>query len=94
MVQEGMGDTIDSPNSKIYAIQIDSETLYGLYTKDSITDDEIKAFEKGKAYDFSVIIGSSNVFRDEMASLIAHKFGVDKDSITVSNYGFNYRLNP
>lgn len=94
MVQEGMGDAIDSPNSKIYAVQIDDETIYGLYAKDSITDDEIEAFEKGKTYDFSVIIGSSDIFRDEMASLIAHKFGVDKDSITVSNYGFNYRLNP
>ena len=94
MVQEGMGDTIDSPNSKIYAIQIDSETLYGLYTKDSITDDEIEAFEKGKAYDFSVINGSSDVFRDEMASLITQKFGVDKDSVIVNNYGFNCKLNP
>ena len=94
IVEEGMGAPLGSPNNNVYAIQITDETLYGLYAKDGITEYELKAFENNKTYDFSVTIGSANTFRDEMTSLIAQKYGVDKDSITVSDYGFNYKLNP
>ena len=94
VVEEGMSDEIGGENTKIKAIQITEETLYGLFAEDC-TEAELAAFYKGKTYDFSVTIKSADVFMNEMSSLIAkHYPEVDRDSVTVLDYGFDCRLNP
>lgn len=92
-VKSGFGEKIGDANSVIYAVQITEETLYGIYTE-GLTENEIASFEKGKTYDFYVTVSSSELFMNEMSSLLATTYGVDKDGITVNDYGFSFKLNP
>ena len=92
-VKSGFGENLGDANSKIYAVQITEETLFGIYTE-GVTENEIKTFEKGKTYDFYVTVSSSEAFMNEMSSLISTYYNVEKDSVTVLDYGFNCKLNP
>ena len=94
LVEEGMNDELGGKNANVKAIQITEETLYGIFTE-GCTEAKLTSFYKGKTYDFSVTIKSADVFMNEMSSLIAkHYPEVDRDSVTVLDYGFECRLNP
>lgn len=99
LIAEGMGEDLGSENSKVHSVQITQETLYGLYQREDLTDDNISRFEKGKYYDFYVTVGSADAFTSEMARLVAQKYStpdapISGDSVTVGNYGFKYKVNP
>ena len=108
LVREGLPDSYDDfangfENSKIAAVQVTEETLYGLYVPngESETSEDfskkLEKFKKGKTYDFSVTVQSAEAFQKEMASLIAGKYpnsGLIADNITVLDYGFYCQLNP
>ena len=94
LVEEGMNDELGGKNANVKAIQITEETLYGIFTE-GCTEAKLTSFYKGKTYDFSVTIKSADVFMNEMSSLIAkHYPEVNRDSVTVLDYGFECRLNP
>lgn len=93
-------------NTVIGAVQITEETLYGIYTFDYSNNVKkadmseadylklVQQFEKGKAYQFSVTVSSSEIFSSEMARLISSVTGMDPERVTISDYGFGYTLNP
>lgn len=90
-------------NSKIAAVQVTEETLYGLYVPSNESENSedfnklLEKFKKGKTYDFTVTVQSAEAFQKEMASLIAGKYadsGLTADNITVLDYGFYCQLNP
>lgn len=93
LVSEGAGENLGDQNTNIHSIQITEGTLYGIYTKD-ITDEEIETFKKGKTYDFYLEVQSVDNFKAEMASTLSKHFGIDKESFSVSDYGFSVQLNP
>ena len=94
LVEEGMNDELGGKNANVKAIQITEETLYGIFTE-GCTEAKLTSFYKGKTYDFSVTIKSADVFMNEMSNLIAkHYPEVNRDSVTVLDYGFECRLNP
>lgn len=108
LVREGLPDSYDDfangfENSKIAAVQVTEETLYGLYVPNGESESsedfskKLEKFKKGKTYDFSVTVQSAEAFQKEMASLIAGKYpnsGLIADNITVLDYGFYCQLNP
>lgn len=84
LVREGLPDSYDDfangfENSKIAAVQVTEETLYGLYVPNGESESsedfskKLEKFKKGKTYDFSVTVQSAEAFQKEMASLIAGK---------------------
>ena len=108
LVREGLPDSYDDfangfENTKIAAVQVTEETLYGLYVPNGESESsedfskKLEKFKKGKTYDFSVTVQSAEAFQKEMASLIAGKYpnsGLIADNITVLDYGFYCQLNP
>lgn len=109
LVKDGLPDDYadfaadDFQNSKIAAVQVTEETLYGLYVPSNESENSedfnklLEKFKKGKTYDFTVTVQSAEAFQKEMASLIAGKYadsGLTADNITVLDYGFYCQLNP
>lgn len=95
-IKSGMPETPGSQNTKVFAVQITDETLYGMYTEGA-TEEEFEKFKKGRTYDFYVTIGSAEAFQDEMSKLVASKYSDSFDSpdnVTVADYGFDYKINP
>ena len=67
LVREGLPDSYDDfangfENSKIAAVQVTEETLYGLYVPNGESESsedfskKLEKFKKGKTYDFSVTV--------------------------------------
>lgn len=93
LIKSGLGENLGDKNTKIYAVQITDETLYGIYTE-GITEDEIASFAKGKTYDFAVTVKSAEVFQQEMGVLLSSYYGIPKENVSVLDYGFDCKLNP
>ena len=96
LVKTGMTQAAGDQNTKVFAVQITNETLYGLYTE-GVTEEEFESFKKGKTYDFYVTVGSAETFQSEMSKLVSSKYSeayASPDNVTVSDYGFDYKLNP
>ncbi len=96
LVKNGMTQAAGDQNSKVFAVQITNETLYGLYTE-GVTEEEFESFKKGKTYDFYVTVGSAETFQSEISKLVSSKYSevyASPDNVTVSDYGFDYKLNP
>ncbi len=94
-------------NSKIYAVRIEEETLYGIYTLDYYNsiegntaladkefEDKIKNFNSGRSYDFYTTVSDFEYFRDEMRSLVCSVYGMDEKTVTSEDYGFIYSQAP
>lgn len=96
LIEAGFGENYGDANTKIAAVQITEETLYGIYNDETLTEDELNSFLKGKTYDFYVTVRSSTTFQDEMARLISSHYGdeVTADDVSVLRYGFECQLNP
>lgn len=93
MVEDGLGEKMGDENSKIAAVQITQETLFGLY-KEDLDEGEIDQFKNGKTYDFEVTVSSANTFKDEMARILSERYDVEADRVSVLNYGFDCQINP
>ena len=105
VIREGMetgeGEEYEQ-NSRIAGVRISGTELYGLYTPayykevngKELTEKEaasrLDSFNKGRLYDFHSTVMSAENFRNEMSGLVCKVTGTDKDSVTVSDYGFSY----
>ena len=107
VLRAGMTVTEDGKNganSRIAAVRVSGSELYGLFTPEyykelkekELTEKEIGArlenFKKGKSYDFHTTVVSAETFQQEMTGLICSATGMNKDSVTVNDYGFAYIL--
>ena len=96
LVKNGMTLDAGEQNTKVFAVQITEETLYGLYTE-GVTEEEFESFKKGRIYDFYVTVGSAETFQNEMSKIVSSKYSetyASPDNVTVSDYGFDYKINP
>lgn len=95
-VELGMGQNPGDQNTKVFAVQITEETLYGIYTE-GVTEEKVEKFKKGRLNDFYVTIGSAEAFQNEISKLVASKYAgefASPDNVTVADYGFDYKINP
>ena len=96
LVRSGMTQEPGGQNTKVFAVQITEETLFGMYTEGA-TEEEFEKFKNGRTYDFYVTVGSAEAFQTEMSKLVASRYSdsyESADNVTVSDYGFDYKLNP
>ena len=99
-------DGSPADNSKIAAVRIEEETLYGVYTLDyynSVADNKLSeedyetklsGFKSGRNYDFYSTVSDFTYFRDEMKSLVSSVYGIEDSSVTTDDYGFTYQQEP
>jgi len=100
-------DGSPAQNSKVAAVRIVEETLYGMYTLDyynsiegntALTEaeyaDRLAKFKNGRVYDFYSTVSSFTYFRDEMKSLVCSVYGIDESAVTSEDYGFTYAQEP
>ena len=96
LIKSGMPAQPGGQNSRVYAVQITTETAYGLYTE-GVTEEEFAQFKKGKTYDFVVTVESAETFQNQMARLVASAYPEafkSADDVTMLDYGFYLQLNP
>ena len=117
LIKSGMLDEAGQPvvdengkpadNSKIYAVRIEEETLYGLYTPEYYKtiegneelsqkefEEKVKSFNNGRTYDFYATVSNFTYFRDEMKSLVSSVYGIEDSAVTTEDYGFLYSQAP
>ena len=96
LVYDGMSADSNGRNTEVAAVQITTETLYGLYAK-NLTEANLAKFQKGKYYDFYTTVESAEAFQLEMSKMVAAKYPdayTTADDVTVLDYGFDYKINP
>ena len=91
-------------NSRVLAVRVTGTQLYGIYTPEyykevfgkELTEKEIKNrpddFAKGRIYDFTATVSSSEAFQEEMTRLVCAVTGAEKDKVTTNDYGFAYNI--